>query len=128
MTIKYKIVKTAHPGVKGGGEYRYYPRVCDRRKMDLEELAKRISGFSTLHPADIMAVLSAFVSELPDLLLDNHSIQLGDFGTFSLHASGLPSDTPEQVNAKKITGVKVAFLPGKRIKQKLKGAKFSVRG
>lgn len=128
MTIKYKIVKTAHPGVKGGGEYRYYPRVCDRRKMDLEELAKRISGFSTLHPADIMAVLTAFVSELPDLLLDNYSIQLGDFGTFSLHASGLPSETPEQVNAKKITGVKVAFLPGKRIKQKLKGAKFSVRG
>ena len=127
MTIRYKIVKTATPGVKGGGEYKYYPRIYNRKKMDLEELSRSISRMSSLHEVDVLGVLTILVSELPGLLLDNHTIRLGEFGTFSLHANGIPSDTPEEVNAGKITGVKVAFLPGKRIKRKLKDAKFSVR-
>ena len=127
MTIRYKIVKAATPGVKGGGEYRYYPRIYNRQKMNLEELSHRISKMSSLHESDIMGVLIALTSELPDLLLDNYSIELGEFGTFSLHAAVLPSDSPEKVNAKKIKEVKVAFRPGKRIKSKLKRAKFSVR-
>ncbi|MFW6277533.1 MAG: HU family DNA-binding protein [Prolixibacteraceae bacterium] len=127
MTIRYKIVKTATPGVKGGGKYHYYPRIYDRKKIDLEELSERISRMSSLHEVDVMGVLMALTSELPELLLNNHTIQLGEFGTFSLHASGTPSDTPKEVNAGKIKGVKVAFRPGKRIKRKLRNAKFSVR-
>ncbi|WP_372950931.1 HU family DNA-binding protein [Mariniphaga sp.] len=124
MAVNYKIVKTATPGVKGGGAYRYYPRVCSRRKMDLIELSKRISKMCTLHAADVNAVLTILTTELPDLLLDNYTIQLGEFGTFSLHASGEPSDSPEDVNESKITGLKVAFRPGKAIKDELKSAHF----
>lgn len=127
MSIEYKIIKTARPGVKGGGEYSYYPRVCNRKKMDLDELAKRISGFCTLHEADVYATLIALSSELPELLLNNHSIQMGDFGIFSLHASGAPSATPNQVNATKITGVKVAFRPGVAFKRKLNKAEFRIK-
>jgi predicted histone-like DNA-binding protein len=126
MAVKYKIVKTATPGVKGGGAYRYYPRVCARRKMELLELAERISSMCTLHPADVFGVLVALTDIMPGLMLENHSIQLGNFGTFSLHASGKPSDAPEEVIESKITGVRVAFRPGKQIKQKLKTAKFKL--
>jgi len=113
--------------VKRGGEYRYYPWIYERKKMEIHQLAERISNFSSLSRGDIYAVLIALTDELPNLLLDNYSVQLGEFGTFSLHASGLPSDIPRQVNAKKIKGVKVAFRPGKRIKKKIKGAKFTMQ-
>ena len=124
MSVNYKIVKTATPGVKGGGAYRYYPRVSDRIKMDLTKLGRRISKMCTLHPADVTAVLTILTDELPALLLDNHIIQLGEFGTFSLHVSGEPSDSPEDVNESKITGLKVAFRPGIKIKKELKTAHF----
>ncbi|MGC9353999.1 MAG: HU family DNA-binding protein [Mariniphaga sp.] len=124
MAVSYKVVKTATPGVKGGGAYRYYPRICSRTKMDLTELSRRISRMCTLHPADVNAVLTILTNELPDLLLQNYTIHLGDFGTFSLHASGKPADSPGEADASKITGVKVGFRPGTSIKQELKKAKF----
>jgi predicted histone-like DNA-binding protein len=124
MAVKYKVVKTATPGIKGGGSYSYYPRVCARTKTDLAGIARRISEKCTLKPPDIHGVLVALTDELPALLLENNTIQLGYFGTFSLHASGKPSGSPEEVNETKITGLKVAFRPGKMIKHQLHAVRF----
>jgi predicted histone-like DNA-binding protein len=125
MTVKYKVVKTAQPGVTGGGTYKYYPRVTKRTKMGLKELAKSISDKCTLHESDIHATLIALVKEIPNLLLDNYLIELGDLGIFSLHINGKPADTPEEVTTGKIRNVKVAFRAGKDIKRELRMASFT---
>ena len=35
MSIKYKVVKQATPGVAGGGEYRYYARITGRQNIEM---------------------------------------------------------------------------------------------
>lgn len=127
MTIRYKVVKIASPGVKGGGEYRYYPRIYGRKKININDLADHISSISSQSRGDVLSVLTSLSDELPRFLLDNCSVQLGEFGTFSLHASVLPSATPKEVNKTKIKGIKLAFLPGKTIKKKLEVARFTIQ-
>lgn len=125
MTVKYKVIRMAQPGVTGGGSYQYYPRVHQRSKIKLKELSQIISRRCALHSADILATLTALVEEIPELLLDNYSVELGELGIFSLHIKGLPSSTPEQVTKTNITEVKMAFRPSPLIKDKLLLAQFS---
>ena len=125
MTIKYKIIKTAQPGVKGGGEYKFYPRISNRRRVEINDLARTISEKCSMRKSDVIAVLTEMTEEIPKMLLDNCSIRLGDLGIFSLHASGNPSGSETEVNETKITRLRVAFRPGKEITDQLKLAKFS---
>ncbi len=127
MTVKYKIIKTAQPGVKGGGNYSYYARISNRNKKNLDDLAVDIANRCTLRRSDVHAVLIELSDRIPELLLDNFSVQMGDLGTFSLHAKSIPSETPEMVNESKITGLHVAFRPGKKVKKELAQAQFSRR-
>lgn len=124
MTIEYKVVQITTPVKKEGEDHKYYPRVCNRKKIDLRDMSKRIAAISTFSEIDVLGVLTAFVSEIPAFLLDNSSVELGELGTFSLHINSKGAESPEQVNAHKITKVKMAFRPGTRIKDELKKAEF----
>ena len=55
MAIRYKAVRMAQPGTKGGGEYKYYPRMHKRTKKNLRDVSNIISSRCTLHSADILA-------------------------------------------------------------------------
>lgn len=124
MSVEYKVVKYASPGVKGGGEYKYYPRITNRKTVKMKELCEHIEKMSTCSEADVMAVLYTFISIMPALLKDNCSIDLEGLGIFSLHASGEGCDTEEEVTARKITNTKIAFRPSKRLKTKVADTKF----
>ncbi|HAG16907.1 MAG TPA: hypothetical protein DCG69_10395 [Bacteroidales bacterium] len=115
----------AQPGTKGGGEYKYYPRMHKRTKMNLREVSEIISRRCTLHSADILATLTAFAEVIPELLLHNNSVELGDLGTFSLHVKGAGAIKMEDVNKTHIKEVKMAFLPSTFVKKKLSLAKFT---
>lgn len=125
MTIHYKVIKAAQPGVKGGGSYQYYARINNRKKIELDELAGDIANSCTLRKSDVYAVLIELTERIPDYLLDNCSVQLGQLGIFSLHAQSRASETEEEVNETKITNLNIAFRPGSKIKERLKPAKFS---
>lgn len=124
MTIEYKAVRIVTPVKKDGEDHKFYPRVCNRGKIDLYDMAEQIASMSTFSESDVHGVLTAFISQIPHFLLNNKSVELGDLGTFSLHISGEGVEKAEQINAHKIKGVKMAFRPSTRIKQKLKWAKF----
>lgn len=124
MSVEYKVVKYASPGVKGGGDYKYYPRITHRKIVKMKELCEHIALVSTFSEGDVMGVLHTFITEIPDLLKDNCSIDLEGLGIFSLHVSGEGSDTEEGVTARNITNTKIAFLPSKRLKAEVSDAKF----
>jgi len=124
MTIEYKVVQITTPIKKEGEDHKYYPRVCNRKKINLRDMSERIAAISTFSEIDVLGVLTAFVSEIPRFLLDNSSVELGELGTFSLHISSKGVENPEQINARKIKNVKMAFRPGTRIKKELKKAEF----
>ncbi|MGD9930283.1 MAG: hypothetical protein AB7U05_09700 [Mangrovibacterium sp.] len=125
MTIRYNVTRLGQPGQKNGGMYRYYPRISNRKKIGLDELATLIAGKCTLHQADLHAALSAFTEEIPNLLLENYSVELGRLGIFSLYAQCEGSDTPEAVNETNIQKVNMVFRAGNHIKKLLRTASFS---
>jgi excisionase family DNA binding protein len=57
-------------------------------------------------------------------LLNSNSVQLGDWGSFSLTCSGSPSETHEEVTAANIKGLNVRFTPGRALKNALAEVTF----
>lgn len=124
MSILFKAVRLSKPGVKGGTNYQWYPRICKRNKVTLDTIATLISEKCTLRRADVYAALVALTDEIPELLINNNSVQLGDLGTFSLHISGNPSATKEAVNETKIKETRLAYRPGTKLKRALRNASY----
>ena len=123
MSVKYTVT-TKRPGLARDDNPKYYPVLTDRRSTDLRKLSALISQRSTLHPADIVAVIQAMIELIPELLQDGHTVRLDGFGIFNLHASGIGKTKPEEVTSKDITGVKMSFLADKHIKRQLYKTKF----
>ncbi len=125
MSVKYRLVRQATPGVKGGGNYKYYARACDRQKIDLYALAETLEQRSTLSRADIIATLVSLVDLIPELLLQNRTVELDELGIFSLNLKSEGVDDERTDGYRLIKGVDIAFRPSRRMKEKVKQAKFS---
>lgn len=124
MALKYKIVQQAEPGVKGGGNYRYYLRATGRRLITIDELAQKLAKETSLSEVSVKAVLWGLSSAIPDLLLNNCSVELGDLGIFSVSLKSEPVATPEEATWRRVSDLKVNFRVGKKIQGKVKNAKF----
>nr|WP_319401240.1 hypothetical protein [uncultured Carboxylicivirga sp.] len=124
MPIKYKVIKQKTPPTTGVVKDIYYARACERKMMDLDTLVDRLEKATTLTGADIYAVLVALTSEIPNLLLDNYSVNLQSLGIFSLHFSSDSKDSPNEVNGNCINNLKVQFRPCIKLKKKLRSPKF----
>jgi predicted histone-like DNA-binding protein len=124
MPIEYSVIKAAQPGVKGGGTYRYYPRIKNRRTITLKEVSNRISERCSFKNPDVYGVLMALVDEFPQLLMENYIIQLGELGSFTLHAGAVGSETAEEATETKFTKLKVVYRPAKDIRNRLKTAGY----
>ena len=124
MAVYYKAVKINSPLRKEGKKEQFYPRVANRRKETLRDIGERISAMSTFSRSDVVGVLEAFTDLIPSLLKDNASIELGDLGTFSLHISGEGADSEKEVTRHRIKEGKIAFLPGKRLKEEIAKAEY----
>ncbi len=122
--IPFKVVTVPDKISAGETKYQYYPRICDRRRVKLHELSEQISRQCSFTSADVIGVLEAFISVVPGLLKENCSVELGDFGIFSLHAKAKGSPTAGEVSKRNITEVKMAFRPGIRVKKNLMDANF----
>ncbi len=116
MPIKYKVVEKAQPGVAGGGIKKFYANRISNGKVTLRALAKDIASSSTVGTADVMAVLESLIEAMPKYLSDSKSVQLGDFGSFSVGISSRGEEKPESVTSNSITGNKIRFTPGKELK------------
>lgn len=125
MSIKYKPVKMCQPGVKGGGNYKFYPRIHKREIIDLRKLSEFVSLQSTVSYADVSATLVSLIEFIPMFLLDNKSIDLGDLGILSINLRSVASDTGEEVNNSKIKGLKVSYRPSNILKKRLEDAEFT---
>lgn len=98
--IKYKIssVKSPKSGLKV-----YFPVIVQSGTLTLSEVASRIAKRSTMHTADIKAVLSALEQTVGDALTSGHSVRLGDLGSFSLTCTTTHGeDDPDLVTTKQV--------------------------
>lgn len=119
MPIKFKAIQKGEPGVKGGGKKQYYAVVTDRREMDLEQLSKAVSRSSTVSGADIRAVLYASVEEATDALSEGFIVRLGDLGSLRINISSEGAAKEADVTANLISGARIVFTPGDKLKEAL---------
>jgi predicted histone-like DNA-binding protein len=124
MAIRYKAVAQKQPGVKGGGETKYYARICDRQKVTIKRLADEIGSATIINRVDFRANVLAMLDHISRNLREGRSIHLDDFGIFSLSITSKPSDTPENVTAADITGIHIQFRPAPEFKRLLSEVKF----
>jgi predicted histone-like DNA-binding protein len=83
-------------------------------------LAQRTS----LSSINVRSVLWGLTDVIPDLLLDNYSVEIGELGIFSVSMKSEPSDKLEDATWRKIHDLKVNFRVGKKIQGKVKNASF----
>jgi predicted histone-like DNA-binding protein len=89
-----------------------------------KEVAKLLSDETTLNRKEAEMALAQFEKILIRLLLDGHSVQLGDWGSFYLTCSCKGSETKEGATVHNIKELKIRFVPGKALKAALKDATF----
>jgi predicted histone-like DNA-binding protein len=121
--IKYKSVGRRKPGITDG-PMKYYASIVLDGEVGLQEICQDIERTSTVSEADIMAVLTALVSIIPDKLTQGKIVRLGDLGSFrpSLGSNGM--ETEEEVSGHSIKSSRVIFTPGKRITKAMKVADY----
>ncbi|MBS2210456.1 HU family DNA-binding protein [Carboxylicivirga mesophila] len=124
MAVKYKVVKQGVNRLSNTDRNYYFAHACGRSKIGLEKLAERISRRCTLSRGDIYATLVELTDIIPEFLLENQSVQLGDMGTFSLSLSSSSEAKAEDVSWRSIKEVKVQFRAGKEMKEQLKDVTF----
>ena len=125
MAIQIKTVERGQPGVAGGGAKKYYASPVHGREITLDGLTKGIEKTSTVSGADIRAVLYAMVEEAVIGLSEGRIVRLGELGSLRITLSSEGKDKAEDVTASAVKKAGVIFTPGTKLKEMLKGAKFT---
>ena len=102
----------------------YFPRLTNRTKYNLHDVADMISRRSTLNKADIVATLVSLEEVIPEFLQGGGIVDLGYLGTFSIQANVGTSATEEEVSWRNFKSVKAKFRPGKALKINLTDVHF----
>jgi len=116
--MKYKVVRRKNS--LGTPAEVYCASAVHEGVMELEDLAREISGRSSLTEGDILNVLANFVDVLPTYMTLGCSVRLGDFGMLRLTLRSASTPTEEAFTANHIRSVKIVFRPGKRLKEEVK--------
>jgi len=123
MSVKFSTTPRKDPRDQST-QPKFYATVKSTARANVPKIAREINKMSTVSPVDTTAVLEAFMNVVPDLLADGNIVDLGDFGTFRVSVSSEGAETPEEVNNRSITAVRILFQPGKRFKKLLSGTEF----
>lgn len=126
MSIKYKVMKRAEAGVKGGGQPKYYAMATQRQTVDYYQLASDISNRCTLRQSDVISTLVALSELIPKYILNGYSIKLDRIGILSATINTEGKETAKEVTPQSIKGLKMHFLPDKEIKKQLRLCDFTL--
>ena len=115
--MKIKLQKKKNPQKRT--EEKFYANPVNVGRKTLDDIARDISGRSSLTRGDISNVLYNFIDCLPHYLRDGFSIQLGEFGTMRLTLSSEGAATVKAFKTETIKS-RVTFTPGVELKAALR--------
>lgn len=100
------------------------------RPVTTGQVAKRIASRCTVTQADVAAVLSALSEVMGDFMAEGKSVKLDGIGYFCFTATseGRGVDTPGEVTASQIKGVRVRFRPETTYRPGGNKSRMAVRG
>ncbi|MDE5421151.1 HU family DNA-binding protein [Ancylomarina sp. DW003] len=124
MTIEFKAVQINNPQINKKQEAKFYPRIYNTQKIDLEKMCTDICRSTSLNALTIKHVLVAMEYQIADYMQNGNSVNLPGIGTIYPSISGNPSETIEEVNADDIKKVNINFRPSKKLKKAVRLVKF----
>ena len=114
--MKIRLVPKKNPQKRE--EVKFYANPVNVGRKTLDDIARDISGRSSLTRGDISNVLYNFIDCLPHYLRDGFSIQLGEFGSMRVTLSSKGSETEKTFKTETIKP-RVVFTPGTELKREL---------
>lgn len=119
MAIPYKKVERKNPMDENGVSKYYIRLVTLGQTATLDTIAYEMKEASSLSLGDIKSVLTNFVTAMRRALYNGHSVNIADFGVFSLSARSEGADGPAACTAKNIRSVKINFRASSSVKPNL---------
>ena len=119
MAIPFKRMGRKDPR-KDDGVVKFHPQlVTQGQSVDLDKLAYIMKDKSSLSLGDIQSVLTNFVEAMRSELFDGKSVNIRDFGVFSLSATTQGADTKDKCTMKIIKTVNINFRPSSSVRPNL---------
>ena len=98
----------------------FHPRLVTMgQTVTLESIAYEMKEKSSLSYGDIKSVITNFVETMRSSLYNGYSVNIQDFGVFSLSAHSLGVDHVKDCTAKNIKSVKINFRTSSSVKPNL---------
>ena len=111
MGVPFKKIPRKDPR-KADSVEKFYPQLV----TDLESIAYVMKEKSSLTLGDIQSVLTNFVEAMRSTLYGGQSVNIKNFGVFSLSARTMGVEKAEDCTAKNIKAVKINFRPSTNIR------------
>lgn len=109
MAIPYKKIKRKDPR-KADATEKFYPLLVNLgQSADLDSIAHAMVEASSLSEGDILSVLKNLVKAMRTALYNGQSVNIRDFGVFSLSARTKGVEKKEDCTAKNIESVRINF-------------------
>lgn len=124
MSIKFNVIERHQPGIKGGGEKKWYAVVQNNGELDIDSLSKQIEKFSALSEADIKSVIVALENVMQEALANGQIVRMDKLGTFYPTLSSGSAETEKDFHQGLIKSIGVNYRAGKRILDAMKAAGF----
>ena len=116
--MRVKLVQRLNPMDRSQSP-KYYAHMENEGVVDLYELAKQITKYSSLSLGDVVNVLENMIDATSLYLLTGRGVKMGRLGTFRILLKSDGVETPEAFNCNSINRVKVRFRPNATFKKQL---------
>jgi predicted histone-like DNA-binding protein len=119
MSVQFKMIPKQN-NLVSPPEVKYYPCAVSKGEMQLEDLAKIISGRSSMSKADCYGVIMALSDVIGEALSNGNIVKIDSLGTFQLILQGTAAETEETLGKSNIKGAKISYKPSKNLKSRIK--------
>lgn len=119
MAVPFTIVGRKDPR-KPDAVTQFYPQLVTLgQSIDLENIAYVMKEKSSLSLGDIQSVITNFVEALRTSLYNGQSVNIKNFGVFSLSAHTTGVETEKECTSKNIKSVKINFRASTSVRPSL---------
>lgn len=116
--MKFKLVARKNPQDRKLNA-KYYAQPEYNGTVDIDFMARQISGRSSLTAGDIKNVLSQFLEEIPTFMLLGYSVKLNELGSFRISFSSDGAENPEAFKTTQIKEVRVIYVPDRSVRTRV---------
>lgn len=125
MALNYSISMRSSNPLDPEAVKKAYAKAQIGSNTSLKTMSKRIASQTTVSRADVMAVLTALVDNIFEVLREGNQVDLGELGKLRLQICSDGAESATAFTSDFITGVNIQFVPGEDLKNIFAGMEFT---